>query len=81
MKNLETLDIHLYSLYDIPRKELDLIFESMGESLNKMPNLKALQITADNECFAQGEVWQFWQDKMRAQCRKKFVELSLAETE
>jgi hypothetical protein len=81
MKNLELLDIHLYSLYDIPKKDLDTVFASLGESLEKMPNLKAMQITADNECFTQENVWQQWQDTLRAKCGKKFIELTLAETE
>jgi len=81
MKNLELLDIHLYSLYDIPKKELDLIFSALGDSIEKMPNLKTLQITGDNECFAQEDVWQEWQNELRARYGKKFIELTLAETE
>ena len=81
MRNLELLDIHLYSLYDIPKKELDSIFQALGDSLEKMPNLKTLQITADNECFAQEDLWQQWQSELRARCGKKFIELTLAETE
>jgi len=81
MKNLELLDIHLYSLYDIPKKELDIIFASLGDSIEKMSNLKTLQITGDNECFAQEDVWQEWQDNLRARYGKKFIELTLAETE
>jgi len=81
MKNLELLDIHLYSLYDIPKKELDSVFSALGDSLAKMPNIKTLQITGDNECFSDESVWQEWQDKLRARCGKKSIELTLAETE
>jgi hypothetical protein len=81
MKNLELLDIHLYSLYDIPKKELDSVFSALGDSLEKMPNLKNLQITGDNECFSDEGIWQEWQDKLRARCGKKSIELTLAETE
>ena len=81
MLSLEVLDIHLYSLYDIPKKELDIIFSSIGDSLHKMPNLKVLQITADNECFAQEDLWRQWQETLREKCGKKFIELTLAETE
>ncbi len=60
MTNLELLDIHLYSLYDIPKKELDSIFLALKDSIEKMNNLKTIQITCDNEYFAQEDVRKIW---------------------